>query len=50
MKNPDNKILYETLLDFFTTKQYLFSEEASYFKQVWHFATDLKNPVLSNFH
>ena len=30
VESDDNKILYETLLDYFTVKQYLLSEQASY--------------------
>jgi len=30
VESDNNKILYETLLDFFTTKLYLLSEYASY--------------------
>jgi len=30
VESDDNKILYENLLDYFTVKQYLLSEQASY--------------------
>jgi len=30
VESHNNKILYETLLDFFTAKRYLLSEQASY--------------------